>query len=201
MKNNIFIRVMLATMGLFSLSLFFLVSNVYAYVASGYTRPSGNVSFYLHGALVNVGWQGAIDNARSEWNGAGSSFTFSQSGTATRSPSLVQSSTTDGYNDIGALSLDLSYVGFTSSVASGTSIIETDTAYNLEKSFDVNPNIYQYDVESVAVHELGHWLHLDETQSWRCFASPPSMCGSVSMGSTYMRSIESDDINGIQYIY
>ena len=90
----------------------------YAYVASGYYRPLGYVGFYLQNALVSVGWQGAIDNARGAWNGAGASFTFYQYGTTNRSPSLVQSGTSDGYNDIGALSLGSSYVGYTVSTLS-----------------------------------------------------------------------------------
>lgn len=193
--------VLLCVLGLMIMLSFPLLKSVEAYVASGYYRSSNSVSFYLNSAFVTLGWQGAFNNARNSWNSAGSAFSFYQIGTTGRFPSLLYSGTTDGYNDIGGMSLGMSYVALTESQTSGWQIIETDTAYNTNHPFSTSPSSLYFDVESVAAHELGHWLHLDETQSWRCVINKPTMCPSLAKGNTDLRSLETDDINGINYIY
>jgi hypothetical protein len=53
-----------------------------------------------------------------------------------------------------------------------------------------------FDIQSVACHEYGHALGLGHSSSGNATMFP-----SVSAGSTALRSIESDDIAGVQFIY
>jgi hypothetical protein len=65
------------------------------------------------------------------------------------------------------------------------------------------PASNQFDAWSVITHEFGHALGLRDTQSIYCpgNATDATMCGQIFRGTTWFRSLEADDRNGVSYLY
>ncbi len=59
-----------------------------------------------------------------------------------------------------------------------------------------NPNFNQFDIQAVACHEFGHALGLGHTNS-----GGATMQASIGNGQVSPRSIENDDIAGVQFLY
>jgi len=84
-------------------------------------------------------------------------------------------------------------------------IIDCDLVFNdgLSWSTSNNPSSYRYDVESIALHELGHFLSLCDLYgdlSDGVYDTGKVMYGYGNPG-TKKRSLHADDIAGIQWIY
>ncbi|XVF14168.1 hypothetical protein REPUB_Repub09cG0034000 [Reevesia pubescens] len=67
--------------------------------------------------------------------------------------------------------------------------------YDADENWSSNPAPNQMDLESVAVHEIGHNLGLDH--SWDQYAV---MYPTIQLGTT-KRNLGQDDINGLQALY
>lgn len=68
------------------------------------------------------------------------------------------------------------------------------------------PSSSKYDVRSIATHEMGHCLGLEHTQKSRCKGDEdddPTMCEGLAFydGETYLRTLETDDKNGVKARY
>jgi hypothetical protein len=141
----------------------------------------------------------AIRNAANTWNNAGAKFIFSYGG-ATNITNTTGSAA-DGINSINwstnfpSGSTTLAQTTYWYSIPSGN-ITECDCVFNANKTWStaaVTPP-GQFDVETVMLHEFGHYLSLDHS------SVPAVMQPSVSSG-TQRRVLTADDINGIIAIY
>lgn len=86
-------------------------------------------------------------------------------------------------------------LGSTAKWYSGSSMSQAVTTLNSQKSWTTSPgsSYPPYDVETVSLHEFGHWLSLGHSSST-----------SAVMYAYYTgtkRSLTQDDIDGIKYIY
>lgn len=68
------------------------------------------------------------------------------------------------------------------------------------------PSGSQFDLRSTAVHEFGHALGFNHTQSSYCSGGgagyqDATMCPGQAYGNTYKRTLEYDDINGLVALY
>ena len=143
-----------------------------------------------------AGAQAAIETARGTWNAVDSPFAFeSGMGVSTICPSLVDeckgAQTFDGFNDIGWVRLrDRN----TLAVAwSGTTIDESDVAFNIRHSWSTDEAGSGIDIETVALHELGHVAGIGHSE-----------VGGSIMEAVYAgvrRVLTGDDIAALQALY
>jgi hypothetical protein len=82
---------------------------------------------------------------------------------------------------------------------SGNALIDADTYFNTYYPWSTSGQSGYYDVQNVLTHELGHWLVLNDLYSSQ--DSEKTMYGYTSTGETKKRSLDADDINGINAIY
>jgi predicted Zn-dependent protease len=132
----------------------------------------------------------AIAAAANTWNAAGARFQFTFLETACNS-----NPRRDNVNQIGWIPADV-YPAATYVWKSGTTILESDTTFNDQYKWSVatpTPSD-SVDIQTVALHELGHALGLDHAPA------PAIMQPSVDYGEQ-RRVLDTDDKNGIVKIY
>lgn len=140
---------------------------------------------------------GALTRAANEWNDeGGSQFQWVYSGQS----SANSISTGDGHNVIysdpgnGGSTLAETWCS-----SSGGNIRGWDMRfYDGDHTWSISPSSGQFDLEGVAVHELGHALGLGHSTDGSATMFPSTSSGQASM---QLRSIENDDKAGVQFLY
>lgn len=197
---------LLVLMHLFFFSLGASVACAYSY--SGFKWGSTSASYSINSTFA-ASFRTAMQSSDASWDAAGSKFRFTYLGTTTRNPNTFSYSL-DAHSDIG-----YSNVGNNSIIAmtaggvttpGGTTISERDTTLNTYYGFTTVGASGSYDVQNIVTHEFGHWLKLSDlssvlSPSWCSFSFESTMCGSTSVNETRKRSLETDDKDGIKFIY
>lgn len=184
-------------------------AGVWAYSYSGNKWSGTSVSYYLNSGLSSSA-RTSMRSADATWDaaGSGSAFRFNYQSTTSRNPN-VWAGVCDGYNDVGYYNNGNTGVPastYTDATGSGSTIVENDTTFNTYYSWSTSGASGYYDVRNVMTHEFGHWLRLldlssSSSPSYCGTSSESTMCGSTTTGETRKRSLATDDINGISYIY
>lgn len=79
-------------------------------------------------------------------------------------------------------------------------ILDSDIKFNtVDFTWSTSGSASSYDVQNIATHEFGHSLHLADLYS--SADSQKTMYGYGSRGETKKRTLTSDDIRGISYLY
>ncbi|MEW6142140.1 MAG: hypothetical protein AB1597_03145 [Chloroflexota bacterium] len=144
----------------------------------------------------------AVQNAAASWsNVSGKSFAFTYGGTTT-----AQSSTQNNINEIIWRDLgSTTIVAQSRSWTSGNTVLEADIEFNTRFQWNTSstPLPSTIDVETVALHELGHWLKLRDL-----YGNIPNypqdsykaMYGYINY-TLIKRSLTEPDKSGIRWIY
>lgn len=141
----------------------------------------------------------AVQKAAATWSNAGAKFTFSYGGTTT---SYNAPNYADGINCISwsstyftAESTTLAETTYWYDQTTGN-ISQVDCVFNDHKTWSTDATTLsgRFDVESVMLHEFGHYLSLDHS------VAPAVMQPTVPSGAQ-RRTLTTDDINGIIAIY
>lgn len=163
----------------------FMSSTALGYLYSGIKWPTTTIyDRYL--SNLPSSWQTPVGAAAATWNSYSNFKIYKDLGG------------TSG-NSWGAASLGSGTVGITYYYGSGTTLSQCLSYYNNQYSFSTNPNSSQYDLQSVALHEYGHWLRLLDLYN-TLYDSDKVMYGYIDPGQI-KRSLTQDDINGIRAIY
>jgi PKD repeat protein len=157
------------------------------------------VSYYVNPSSVS-GALAAAQNAAGTWTSvAGSDFSFLYAGTTT--------STGVGYNyknEIlwGDIATD-GVLAQASTWSSAGQVIECDIKFNTRYTWSTNPLTGGFDIETVCLHELGHWVQLlDLYGNFQGYPSDTAkvMYGRVGSGLT-KRTLTDSDAAGARWIY
>ena len=133
-----------------------------AYVLMGEKWPTGtNMGFAVNTASARVSGQlGAVLNAASSWSALNpSGFRMTYLGPTTIVGYHGDSANTISWQDQGASST----LATTWTWYSGGTILENDIVFNDAQSWSISGG--DYDVETVALHEMGHVVGLDHSST------------------------------------
>ncbi|OPL14710.1 MAG: hypothetical protein AVO34_00830 [Firmicutes bacterium ML8_F2] len=141
---------------------------------------------------INSSYETRIDHiqaAASTWNSAGANFEFSYSGTHGRTGRAERNNVNEimWYNLNSDQTLALATVWY-----SGDRILENDMVFNTMFYWSTDGYPY-YDVQTVALHEFGHWLSLGHSPIFESIM--------YYQNKGIQRTLHSVDVTGIRYIY
>lgn len=162
-----------------------MVAPASAYDYPGY-KWNTNYAAYQRDSSVPSSWSSAIDSAASTWNNVGANFSFEKM--------ITQ-------NKIYCTNAGDTYLGKAVPTHSGGYNTRYKMYFNTYFTWSTasGGESGKYDVQSVATHEFGHWLTLynlyDSTDSEK------TMYEWTASNEIKKRTLDSDDIAGINYIY
>ncbi len=214
-NNNIVVKVPIGTVGGYAAS----ASSGWLYVRTSSGIDSSKYPFAVTFSYGGVKWAGAspvvkyyvnpyssdpagsiaaVRAAASTWsNVSGSGFSFSYEGTT--------STTAYGYNSRNEIMwVNMGSGGVIGQAIywySGGNIVEADIEFNKYYSWSTSGS--GMDIESITLHELGHWLNLRDL--YGNLAGYPGDTSKVMYGfgstGSLKRTLSSEDRQGIQWIY
>ncbi len=171
----------------------------FPYSYSGYCwphPPDPVVGYLINENTADCTGEGAaVQTAAATWN-APANFSFSYTG--------ATAATGYSYNTFNEVLWKNFGSGGTIAHAifwySGSTILENDIEFNDYYVWSAAASCPggQFDVETIALHELGHWLCLNDL--YDAADAAKVMYGYGSTGTT-KRALHADDITGIQFIY
>jgi hypothetical protein len=169
-----------------------VVQPAYVYGGLKWFGTSPNVTYEVNAS--NTDRNTAVQNAATTWSIAGAKFGFTYGGTHSRDGNALA----NGVNEVVWYDLGAGTVLAESTVWYLTStgqIVEADIVFNTRYDWSTAAQTPSgnYDVQTVALHELGHWLrlgHSDVQQAVMWYQYKGTQ-----------RALHADDIAGITYIY
>lgn len=158
-----------------------------AYSYPGYKWNSHN-PYIQKDSTIPSSWSSALTASTNTWDNAGADFSFFWGQTVANK---------------------LKYVSFSPTSTLGITVPNVNNGYfgscytkfnkNDPWSTAANGESGKFDVQSVATHELGHWLALSDL--YDSGDTEKTMYGWTSSNEIKKRTLTSDDIAGIKHIY
>lgn len=170
----------------------FSANVAYAYtinVSGGYNGIP--YSFRVHNSFTTSEGS-AMSSAAKAWESAGKGVLAQKS---TYTNAMTSYPVKDGYNNITRISTTKDYLAECSWWTSSNKITEADINFSTSYTIVTNPNSSQYDMQTIMTHEIGHALGLGHSDDTSAVMKP------TFGGGEKLRTINSDDIDGIKEIY
>ncbi len=173
------------------------------------------LSFAIAPNFDSYGPSSGVRNAFDTWSNAREALSFTESGSVRVSPfsgadidvfMMPDSFSYSGFAITGKLALAIV-------ATSGNEIVGADIYFNRDFAWSGNPGPSEYDVETVALHEIGHTLGLDHPDLADDLGLNFNRAGSVTTASSaevmnstiaageISRTLTADDYAGIEHLY
>jgi hypothetical protein len=161
---------------------------------------SPNAGFYINTSGFPAGSMQALQGAMQTWTDvAASSFSFMYLGASASTAygsndgmNLICYGTLNGAQYADTLALNTFWY------TSQGQLLDSDIMFNKNFSWATNGSALSYDIQSIALHELGHALSLDDL--YETGLESMAMYYRFSKGQI-KHSLQQDDMNGITYLY
>ena len=143
---------------------------------------------------MNSSWQSAVGYGAAGWNFISGSSWYYWVGSS--SPNKVRTGWIDGADNTLATNA--------ATVSGGNTITGFNMTYDTGENWYLGtgtPGSNQVDARSVTRHEFGHSLGLSHSDAYCSNNYRPTMCSGYIKGTTYKRSLEPDDRNGLMSLY
>lgn len=169
----------------------------FSYMKSKWEGQNPVVEYYIGDNILN--WKDAIQGAASTWSSLGN-FSMVYKGTTSN-----QKLTQNGKSEVmyGNIS-DSTTIGHARCTTSGSKISECDLVLNsnLQWSIEDKTPSNAFDVQTIVLHEMGHWLALRDLYGEYDFEydSQKVMYGYGGSGKN-KRQLHPDDADGLLWIY
>lgn len=163
-----------------------------AYSYSG-ERFVNNVNYCYYGSSIPATWKdsGALYDARTAWNNAGSAFRVYYDASA--SSYLYRENR--GNDGVPAFVVHTVHPNPNNASLHSAAKMSFNSYYTWSTSGESG----KLDVANVATHEFGHWLCLNDLKA--SADTDKTMYWSTAHGETKKRTLHADDIAGIKAIY
>lgn len=170
-------------------------NGTYRWAARYSVAPTTRVSYRVNPGGVALA-ESLVDVAADVWNNAGANFGFVDGGTTTLKPGTANF---DGYNDIGfAGGLPDGVIAQASyGWVNGSNLTECHVVFSTAFPWGDGSGSTM-DIESIAMHEIGHWLCLRDL--YGSGDTSKVMYGFASNGLV-RRTLTAGDVAGINWIY
>ncbi len=150
---------------------------------------------------------GIVSNSFAAWNAATNGVSFSNAGNTSKNLSRNDGQNIIAWNRLSRSTLGTTYIRYNSATGS---VVDVDTILNSRQPWDwvdpdsVNPDKdcatnNAYDAQNILVHELGHWVGLEDLYSSN--EEDLTMYGYGSKQELKKDTLESGDSLGAQSIY
>ncbi|MBN2314498.1 MAG: IPT/TIG domain-containing protein [Sedimentisphaerales bacterium] len=168
------------------------------------------ISYYVNENTHDcIGEGAAVQAATETWNQTSPGLLFQYAGSHTNTQTSK-----NGLNEVmwgstssNALAVTYFWTRYIPDIPGGSlttrEIIECDMVFNDRADWSTNPSVREADVQSIALHEFGHFLCLTDLYGDigdSEYDAAKVMYG-YSDGSTLKRNLHPDDIAGIHWIY
>lgn len=157
---------------------------VNAYSYTGEKWSSYPVSIDVTDLSFPSEWISSLANSMTTWNNTSSPFYFNSGSSGHKIITVNR-----GINGVPAFA----------SCNAGSILTDCDIEINSSYTWSTSGESGKYDVQNILTHELGHWLKLHDL--YLSSDSEKTMYGSAYTGETKKRTLDTDDINGINAIY
>lgn len=178
-----------------AVAIFSGVPRVLAWNGMGMIWPSPSATYDKHALASN--WQGVVDFGAAQWtNVTPSPWTWTSNNNSTND---VTTGGIDGRSNTLAVTT-VYYNPQTQRITRMTMKFDSSERWYLGSG---SPTSSQVDGRSVAAHEFGHGFGQGHTQSGNCpnNSNRATMCSSYLYGTSYQRTLETDDRNGVNSLY
>jgi hypothetical protein len=166
------------------------------HIGARWSASKRPVSYAVNSDSAPGGFESAIVAAAATWSRQSQiDFQFRYQGATNINRSSYQDNVHAVYYSPSGGGMDPTTLATTQHWTSGGQLVHFDIVFNGQQNWSSNPSRWQFDIESIALHEFGHSLGLAHSTHGQAV-----MYRSVSAGKR-QRQLTSDDLSGAAALY
>lgn len=164
---------------------------------SGVHWASSSVNWYHNNSTLSSTWRSLIKSGRSAWTGTGASISYTAVGDTSKTAAVDNRNVWYAQN-MGSGAVASTYVSYNGAT---NEINDIDTVMNTYYSWSTSGAAGAYDVQNIATHEWGHWVHLYDDAWYEYWDADNTMFGTSGTGETKKQTLTSEDSAAILSVY